>query len=147
MGGEGYYISILVHMEQQHSSKCPRHSNPYTAPCKCDGYHSWDELYDHRFTIFIALCRKIQGWVYPPGARNRVPDGYSKIVWRSKLHADGTMYNDMFIMGIGREPGKIITYHLNMNRWDETDFAETLDKAPKWDGHTSDDVLESLKAL
>ena len=68
-------------------------------------------------------------------------------VWRSKLHADGTMYDDMFIMGIGKEPGSMVTYHLDMDRWEETNFAETLDKAPEWDGHTSADVLERLKLL
>jgi hypothetical protein len=50
-------------------------------------------------------------------------------------------------MGIGKEKGKQISYHLPLSRWDETYFAETLDKAPEWDGHTSADVLERLKTL
>ena len=51
------------------------------------------------------------------------------------------------MMGIDKKPGKQITYHLPIAYWDETEFAETLDLAPEWDGHTSDDVLERLRKL
>jgi hypothetical protein len=68
-------------------------------------------------------------------------------VWRSKLHSDGSSFDGWFILGIGKEKGKQITYHLPTVRWDEVSFAETLEKAPEWDGHTPDDVLERLKAL
>jgi hypothetical protein len=37
--------------------------------------------------------------------------------------------------------------HNVISRWDETDFAETLDKAPEFDGHVPADVLDHLKAL
>lgn len=112
-----------------------------------DGYHTIAELYDHRITLFIALCRIVQDWVYPPGARNVVPDGYSKRVVRSKKHHDGSSFEGWFILMMDREKGKQKSYHLPLSRWDETDFAETLDKAPEWDGHTSADVLERLKTL
>ena len=32
-------------------------------------------------------------------------------------------------------------------RWEETNFAKTLDKAPEFDGHTPADVLERIKSL
>ena len=64
---------------------------------------------------------------------------------RSKVHYSPT--DGWFIMGIGKEKGNQISYHLPLSRWDETDFAETLDQAPEWDGHTSQDVLERLKTL
>lgn len=113
-----------------------------------DGYYTIAELYDHRITLFIALCKAKQGWVHQAGARNEVPDGYAKIVWRSKKHGDGNdAYEGWFIMGIGKEKGKQISYHLPLSRWDETEFAETLEQAPEWDGHTSFDVLERLKNL
>lgn len=104
-----------------------------------DGYHTIAELYDHRITNFIALCR-----------REKVlsPEGWPHPVWRSKKHGDGNdAYEGWFIMGIGKEKGKQISYHLPLSRWDETDFAETLEQAPEWDGHTSNDVLERLKNL
>lgn len=100
-----------------------------------DTYHTMDELYDHRITLFIALCKEF--------AANRFED----VVWRSEAHSDGSKYDGWFILGIHKTEGKQITYHLPMARWDETDFAETLETAPKWDGHTSADVLNRLKAL
>ena len=48
---------------------------------------------------------------------------------------------------LNKEKGKQITYHIPLDRWDECEFAETLDKAPEFDGHTSQDVLERLKDL
>lgn len=102
-----------------------------------DGYHTIQELYDHRIALFIALCR----WVVfesNPGCAH---------VWRSLQHSDGSSMDGWFIMGIGKEKGEQISYHLPVSYWEETNFAETLDRAPKWDGHTSTDVLERLKNL
>lgn len=107
-----------------------------------DGYHTFGELYDHRVTLFMALCRMIH--LYHPDST--YPDS-DYPVWRSKLHSDGTMFDDFFIMGIGLTPGKMITYHLPISRWELTNFAQTLYHAPEWDGHTSDDVLLRLTEL
>lgn len=106
-----------------------------------DGYHTFEELYDHRIALFIALCRTFWEW--------HEAEGLSIIpcVWRSKVNGDGTTWDGWFIMGIGKEAGKQITYHLPLERWNETDFADTLDKAPDWDGHTPQDVLDRLKSL
>lgn len=115
-----------------------------------DGYHTFTELYDHRITLFIALCKAKQTWLYPPADRNNFPDGYDKKVWRSRYHSDGELCfgtGTQYVLGIGKEKGKQITYHIPVERWDESNFAETLDKAPEWDGHTSADVLERLKIL
>lgn len=76
------------------------------------------------------------------GVLSTIDDGSS--VWRSKRHSDETMFDDMFVMGINKSKGKQITYHLPMVKWDLTHFAETLDNAPNFDGHTSDDVLDRL---
>ena len=48
---------------------------------------------------------------------------------------------------MGEEKGEQMTYHLPMSKWDECNFANTLDKAPDFDGHTSQDVLERIKNL
>ena len=100
-----------------------------------DGYHTFDELYEHRITLFIALCKAYDDNTF-------VGD-----VWRSKLHSDGTMFDDWFIMGIGRGKGQQITYHLPISKWKETEFAETLENAPEWDGHTPEDVLKRINKL
>ena len=57
------------------------------------------------------------------------------------------MFDGWFIMGIGTGEGNQVTYHLPIRLWEETGFAETLDRGPEWDGHTSDDVLERIKNL
>jgi hypothetical protein len=96
-----------------------------------DGYHTFGELYEHRITLFIALCRRLE--------KGRV--------WRSQAHSDGSVWEGWFVLGIDYEQGKQITYHLPMSKWEETDFADTLDKAPEYDGHTSEDVLQRIKRL
>lgn len=99
-----------------------------------DGYHTMRELYDHRFTLFVALCRT--------GRRLRLWR-----VWRSLLHSDGSSFAGWFVLGIGIADGHQITYHLPESRWDETGFSETLDRAPDFDGHSPQDVLERLETL
>lgn len=104
-----------------------------------DGYHTMDDLYEHRYRLFITLCRLLR------------KDLDHRGVWRSQKHADGTMFDDMFILGISKskykDESKQITYHLPIVFWAQCDFAETLDNAPEWDGHTADDVLDRLKQL
>jgi hypothetical protein len=129
-----------------HASKCASHKCKYDGDgkmhsnfemreCDCDGYHSFSELYDHRIALYIALCRMVvQGQNY-----NDTP------VWRSKLHFDGTSFDGWYILGIDSRTGSQISYHLPLSTWDQTDFAETRERAWPWDGHTSDDVLERLK--
>lgn len=108
-----------------------------------DGYHTFDELYDHRITLFIALLKQLK-WSGSLDANAVIPV-YD--IWRSTQHSDGSIFPYWFIMGIGTDKGKQITYHIPLDRWSETEFAETLDRAPEWDGHTSADVLERLKSL
>lgn len=98
-----------------------------------DGYHTFSELYEHRHALFIALAR-----LYSP-----VPDA----VWRSRLHSDGTAIPGWFVLGIHRGAGAQKTYHLPERLWPETEFADTLNCAPEWDGHTPADVIERLRSL
>ena len=108
--------------------------------CTCDGYHTFEELYEHRFVLFIALCKAF--WNDP-----QYQVGQKAEIWRSKFHSDGTSFDGWFVLGIGAEKGKQITYHLPLSKWEETNFAFTWDRAPEFDGHTSDDVLERIKNL
>lgn len=109
-----------------------------------DGYHTMDELYHHRIILYIALCRSLMGTMY------HTEDSDTPIlrkIWRSKLHSDGSSFDGWFVLGIGKEKGEQITYHLPLSEWGQTEFAETLEKAPEFDGHTSDDVLLRLTNL
>ena len=103
-----------------------------------DGYHTIDELYEHRITLFIALCRLV---VVLNSVRART---FEHPVWRSRFHSSDKRFEGWFLLGIGKEPGEQITYHIPDSKWHETDFAITLSRAPEWDGHTSDVVLGRL---
>lgn len=95
-----------------------------------DGYHTFGELYEHRIALFIALCRMMQ-------------DHTLTRVWRCKTD------EEWFLLCINSEPGKQISYHLPMSKWEETNFAYTHEKVskPEWDKHTSTDVLNRLQTL
>lgn len=105
-----------------------------------DGYHTFDELYDHRIILYIALCKAFYN-------DPQYQHGQKSEIWRSKLHSDGTSYDGWFILGIGKKEGRQITYHIPNEHWEETEFAETLEIAPEFDGHTSAGVLERIKNL
>ena len=98
-----------------------------------DGYHTMDELYAHRIELFIALCRYMH-------------DRHG-CVWRARMHSDGKGLPGWYIMGIYKGAGDQMTYHLPDDTWERTAFAETLDRGPEWDGHTSADVLKRLRDL
>lgn len=93
-----------------------------------DGYHTFDELYAHRIALFCALMAAFPG-----------------LSWRSRKHADGEEWDGWFIAGM-RLPAGDVTYHLPAKVWESIDHLgiETLERAPEWDGHTSDDVLKRL---
>ena len=94
-----------------------------------DGYHTFDELYEHRNLLFAHL----------------VEDNLAH-AWVSKNHHDGTSFDGWFIAGIETRMGQI-SYHLPMKFWDLfiAMRVRPQDTAPEWDGHTSDDVLQRLK--
>lgn len=102
-----------------------------------DGYHTFDELYETRHALWIALCRFEAEFFSHSGAE----------VWRSMNHSDGTVMDGWFLLGIAVEAGEQMTFHLPMRLWGECDFARTLTRAPLFDGHTSADVLERIRSL
>ena len=111
--------------------------------CDCDGYHTFSELYEHRIELWIKLCETTTN---DCGCCSGI--GFIE-AWRTKYHSDGELAfgGNWFVLGIGKNKGEQITYHLPIEKWDDCDFAETLEKAPEFDGHTSDDVLDRLKLL
>jgi hypothetical protein len=91
-----------------------------------DGYHTFDELYAHRIMLFLCLMKF-----------NR------DISWRSRIHYDGTSFDGWFIAGMNLSSGNI-TYHIPDKFWNMINDIQTLEKAPEWDGHTSEDVIRRL---
>lgn len=102
-----------------------------------DWFHSFDELYDHRIALFIALCRH-----YQSSMSMQLGEPQS-VCFKSEKHSDGTAWEGWFIMQLNTTAGQI-SYHLPMKFWDDCDMAETLEVAHEWDGHTPSQVVERL---
>lgn len=90
-----------------------------------DGYHTFDELYYHRMMLFAVICRK-----------------FSNLSWKSWKHADGSMFDNYFIVGITTREGHY-TYHYHGDYWNLFDVHE-LEFAPEWDGHTPGDITRLI---
>src|SRR5262245_51641546 len=70
-----------------------------------DGYHSFDELYDHRCLLFLAwqaMCAVSAG------------EGSE---WKSRKHHDGSGYDGWFIAGLITPAGQV-SYHIPEKYWD-----------------------------
>ena len=90
-----------------------------------DGYHSFDDLYDHREALTAALF-------------NRLP-----FTWKARIHEDGSMFDGMFIVGCATPYG-MITYHYDNEFW--ADFkVPVLTHAPVFDGHTPEDMVDRIR--
>lgn len=103
-------------------------------PCKpgevSDGYHTFDELYEHRCTLFLALMK-----------------AHPAISWISTKHHDGSAWDGWFVAGI-KAPTGDVTYHLPARMWSlacETG-ASILETGMHWDGHTPAQVVERIQA-
>ena len=96
-----------------------------------DGYHTFNELYEHRHHLFLALMKS-----------------HPDISWAAFAHEDGSCYYGWIVAGM-HLPNGDISYHL------PDKFAETLEKigipvathAGHWDGHTAADVVKRLAAF
>lgn len=96
-----------------------------------DGYHTMEELYDHRRALTAVLA----------AAAATAGDS-----WRSKAHhpEDSPMFEGgYFIVGI-KLPTGVITYHYKLSHWDDFAAVPELEHAPKWDGATPDDTVNRL---
>lgn len=93
-----------------------------------DGYHTFNELYEHRHTLFIALAQS-----------------HKDIAWRARANDDGSVWDGWFVAGMHLGTGDV-SYHLPIRLWRELEGIETLDKAPEFDGHKSNDVIIRLRA-
>ena len=94
-----------------------------------DGYHTFDELYHHRAVLFSVIV-----------------ENFATRAWKSKLHADGTMYEGMFIVGIETPDGQA-TYHYDVEPYWNLFRCKEVDRAPEWDGHTPDQAIERIGKL
>lgn len=107
--------------------------NKLSIPCETgevsDGYHTFNELYDHRCTLFLALM-----------ASNPA------LSWVSKKHHDESEWSGWFIAGMDLPTGTV-TYHLPDSMWVAAGKtgASILESGKEWDGHTAADVVTRLR--
>lgn len=111
-----------------------------------DTFHSFDDLYRHRYVLFVSLCRTVYlKYLFDAATmRGEMPDH----VWISKQHADGTMFDDSFIVGMNLEDIGQVSYHLPLSEWQRVASLMPMaivKNAPEWDGHTPDDVVARLE--
>lgn len=93
-----------------------------------DKWHTFDELYYHRMILTLCLAKLLPNHS-----------------WKSKLHHDGTMFDDSFIVGFNTPEGQY-SYHYNLKYWDMFDIKE-LEHAPEYDGHKPKDITRLLSIL
>ena len=100
-----------------------------------DGFHTFKQLYDHRLVLSTIAFKYAheKGW---------------KVI-RSKRHHDGELCfgGGWFIVEVIRPDGKQFSYHYKNEYWDLFDYAETVKKAPEWDGHTEDNIDRLLPLI
>ena len=97
-----------------------------------------DKLYAHRNLLFLNWLSTEWNW-----ASLEESDEF----WRSKKDWEGKSQGDWFIVGWDKNNQEgYVTYHLPMELWDKANFCTEIDCA-RWDGHSSEDVLERLKSL
>nr|DAF21930.1 MAG TPA: zinc-ribbon domain protein [Caudoviricetes sp.] len=94
-----------------------------------DGYHTFNELYDHRAKLFSVIVRN-----------------YPELCWKAKKHHDGTMYDGMFIVGINTAEGQA-SYHYDIDPYWPMFDCQELDRAPEWDGHTPQQAIDRIANL
>lgn len=92
-----------------------------------DGYHTFDELYEHRCLLFAALCRHLEE------------------TFKTRKNDKGEEIPGWFIAGFDSPLGQV-TYHLPDSLWDFT-FACVIEQNSGYDGHTSQDVAQRLRDL
>ena len=96
-----------------------------------DGYHTFDELYEHRTVLFAALCCAAQ------------KSNSNCSAWISYKHSDGTSYPGMFIAGISTFWGDA-TYHIEGKYLPLFASIPMREKAPEYDGHTPEEALDRI---
>lgn len=93
-----------------------------------DGYHTFNELYEHRHALFINVVL-----------------AHHDIAFKTWKNDKGEVWDGWFILGMNTAYGQI-TYHLPESYWERIPVNE-VERNSDYDGHTDKDVLERLNLL
>jgi len=91
-----------------------------------DGYHSFEELYDHRIALFLALCGALDN---------------ADVIWKEEPD-----FGDWVCVYLELETGQI-SYHLPgkyRSILESRGYLKAESSEQLWDGHTSAKVVERL---
>ena len=102
---------------------------PFPTGDVSDGYHTFNELYDHRCLLWINLCLSH-------------PDN----CFKTNRDDKGSVWPGWFILGMNTQHG-MMTYHIPVQYWQLLDSIKEIESNKDYDGHTSDDVLDRLLKL
>ena len=91
-----------------------------------DGYHTFNELYEHRNVLFALVLRS-----------------YPRSAWKTRRGKDGEEIEGWFIGGMETEFGQV-SYHLPLEWWDRLTDVREIERNEDYDGHSSEDVLTRL---
>jgi hypothetical protein len=115
-----------------HVDSCAIHSG---GECNCDGYHTFDELYEFRMIYNAALFNE---W-----ARH---GKYQ--VHKSERHHDGELcFGGKYFIVVAILPTGQISNHYPLKDWNRFKCPVYDQALFEFDGHTPDDVVKRLKAL
>lgn len=149
---EKYYI--LAKGPYKSSQQRDEYSGEFTkfvfqGELKCgDEHHTIDEIYEHRYRLFLALVKIYDNYITPMDCNIRC--------WKAKKHEDGSMHEGYFLLGmtvtkrsfVSDVPDETfdISYHLPIRFWSMANVIE-VPSAPPYDGYTPEDVLNRLARL
>lgn len=105
-----------------------------------DGYHTFNELYEFRVLYNSALFNE-----WANGHKEGFAPKYD--VHKSKKHNDGSKcFDGKYFVVMAETPWGQISNHYELKDWDLFNIP-TKSKANKWDGHTSKNVVDTLKKM
>ena len=93
-----------------------------------DGYHTFGELYEARYLLWINTCLGLNG------------------VYKTMLDHEKKPCDGWFILFANTPLGQI-SFHLPMRLWDVCARFKEMDYNRYYDGHNTKDVLERLLQL
>lgn len=120
--GGHYYVSCRVDAAPiawvRRCSICGHISSSGLREQLSDGFHTFDDLYAQRRALVAALAASRPG-----------------ISWRSRRHHPGSdpMFDGHFIVGVDT-PAGLVSYHFELEHWDDFRGVAEVEHAPMWDG-------------
>lgn len=99
-----------------------------------DGYHTFNELYEHRHVLFAHLLESSYAFnrqVFP---------------WKTWRNQNGEKWEGWFIAGMDTKYGQV-SYHMPAEWWDRLPNVPEIERNADYDGHNSRDVAERINQL